>query len=275
MRSTKIALGILLISGFVGWSQIQLETQFLPKKIDETSGLEFYGDHLLTHNDSGDKPKLYVFNTAGELLLETKVYGTVNRDWEDIAADACQYFIADVGNNNGQRKDLTIYILNSRLVLEDSIQLRYKDQKNFTKRKQHGFDAEALTVVGDSLMLFSKDRERQVTQLYVFPKVGGSYTLTSIGELPANSLITAADYQDDLKLLALTGYNAQGEQFFYTMTDFSYHHLDKKNFKRYQLPLDRAQIEAVKIIDTNHFWITSEDEGNGYPRLFKLTLFSF
>ena len=30
--------------------------------------------------------------------------------------------------------------------------------------------------------------------------------------------------------------------------------------------------EAVKIIDESSFWITSEDEGNGFPRLFKFKI---
>jgi len=256
----------------MGWSQLHLETILLPKKMDETSGLEYYEDHLITHNDSGDAPKVFVFNTQGEMLLESKITPAINRDWEDIAADDCNYFIADVGNNAGNRKDLTIYILSARLLLEDSIQIRYEAQTQFDKRKRHQFDAEALTVVGDSLLLFSKDRDQFQTQLYVFPKVGGQYTLIPMGQLPAESLITAADYDASLKLLALTGYNAQGKQFFYLLPEFSYKNLKIENFKKYLLPLDEAQVEAVKIIDRHHFWLTSEDEGNGHPRLFKLTL---
>ena len=272
MKANELLLLLFVLGLHLGWSQWQLETQKLPKKMDETSGLEYYDDHFITHNDSGGSPKLYVFNAVGQMLMEAKITPAVNRDWEDIAADECHFFIADVGNNSGSRKDLTIYILNAHLVLEDSIKINYKAQTQFNKRKRHGFDAEGLTVVGDSLLLFSKDREHFQTQLYVFPKVGGQYTLVPVGYLPAESLITAADYHATLKLLALTGYNALGEQFFYLMPEFSYHNLKKENFKKYVLPLQEAQVEAVKIIDQNHFWLTSEDEGNGHPRLFKLTL---
>lgn len=272
MKAIMLLFSLFTFGLHLSWSQLQLETQKLPKKIDETSGLEFYEDHFITHNDSGGSPKLYVFDAQGQMLLEAKINQAVNRDWEDIAADQCHLFIADVGNNSGSRKDLTIYILNTHLMLEDSIKINYKAQTQFNKRKRHPFDAESLTVVGDSLLLFSKDREQFQTQLYVFPKVGGQYTLVPVGQLPAESLITAADYNATLKLLALTGYNPQGEQFFYLMPEFSYKNLKKENFKKYILPLEEAQVEAVKIIDRYHFWLTSEDEGNGHPRLFKLTL---
>lgn len=272
MRAALFQFSIFIFGLHFGFSQLLLDAQNLPKKINETSGLEFYDKYLMTHNDSGGSPKLYVFNTDGEIQMEAKITQAINRDWEDLAADECHYFIADVGNNAGSRKDLTIYILNNYLMLEDSIKINYESQAQFNKRKRHTFDAEGLTVVGDSLLLFSKDRKQFQTQLYVFPKVGGQYTLIPVGHLPAESLITAADYNAALKLLALTGYNAQGEQFFYLMPEFSYKNLKKENFKKYLLPLEEAQVEAVKIIDPYHFWLTSEDEGNGHPRLFKLTL---
>ena len=40
----------------------------LPKIINETSGLEFYNNNFITHNDSGGEPSLYVFNESGELI---------------------------------------------------------------------------------------------------------------------------------------------------------------------------------------------------------------
>ena len=39
-----------------------------------------------------------------------------------------------------------------------------------------------------------------------------------------------------------------------------------------KIPVERAQIEAVKIIDDSTFWVTSEDEGIGSPFMYKLGL---
>ena len=51
---------------FVGSAQISYKSFKLPKSVSETSGLETYGNYLITHNDSGDKPKLYVISSSGK-----------------------------------------------------------------------------------------------------------------------------------------------------------------------------------------------------------------
>ena len=48
--------------------------------------------------------------------------------------------------------------------------------------------------------------------------------------------------------------------------------LDQVKIKKIKLPLNGKQIEAIKIIDQNTFWLTSEDEGVGYPMLYKIRL---
>ena len=39
-------------------SQTIIDIKFLPKKINETSGLEYLNGNFITHNDSGGKEKL-------------------------------------------------------------------------------------------------------------------------------------------------------------------------------------------------------------------------
>jgi hypothetical protein len=61
----------------------------LPKIINETSGLEFYNNNFITHNDSGGEPSLYVFNEMGEVietigLDKNPDFEIENNDWEDI-----------------------------------------------------------------------------------------------------------------------------------------------------------------------------------------------
>ena len=272
MRCKVFLIKLLFSFSIFSNAQIQLDSILLTQEINETSGLEYYDDYLITHNDSGNAPRLYVINLEGELVLESTIHGTVNRDWEDLASDGSHYFIADIGNNKGKRKDLTIYILNSKLILVDSINFNYKVQTNFEKRKKHRFDAEALTVLGDSLLLFSKDRKQFNTQLYTIPKAGGNYTLVPFAEWAVGALITAADYDQENQLLALTGYDTDWQQFFYLIPNFILDHARNIQPKKYLLPLEKAQVEAIKIIDKNHFWITSEGEGGGHPRLFKITL---
>ena len=272
MQCKIFLIKLLLSFSLLSNAQIQLDSILLPQKINETSGLEYYNDYLITHNDSGNAPRLYAINSEGELVLESTIHGTVNRDWEDLASDGSHYFIADIGNNKGKRKDLTIYILNSKLFLEDSIHFDYKAQTNFEKRKKHRFDAEALTVVGDSLLIFSKDRKQFSTQLYTIPKAGGNYSLVPIAEWAVGALITAADYDQENQLLALTGYKTNWQQFIYLIHNFVLEQVKNIQPKKYLLPLEKAQVEAIKIIDKNHFWITSEEGGGGHPQLFKITI---
>jgi hypothetical protein len=53
---------------------------------------------------------------------------------------------------------------------------------------------------------------------------------------------------------------------------FNLDNLIGSEIEKFTIPVGKAQIEAVKIIDESSFWITSEDEGNGFPRLFKFKI---
>lgn len=261
---------IFLILPLLGFSQITFTTIKLDKDLVETSGLEIYGENLITHNDSGDKANLYVFNPKGRLIKSVRFHDIKNKDWEDIAADDDHYYIADTGNNYANRKNLKIYIITKELIVKGEISISYSAQKDFTKRALNSFDAEALTVVGDSLVLFSKNRLTQKSELYTFPKKAGDYVLSPSAILKVESLITAADYNQTLDLLALTGYNFKGDQFFYIVSDFIKNGWNAIALKKYLIPIEKAQIEAVKIQDISNFLLTSEGEKNGFARLIDL-----
>ncbi|MBT3444844.1 MAG: hypothetical protein HN443_07370 [Flavobacteriaceae bacterium] len=249
------------------------ETQ-LPKKIEETSGIAFFKKDFLTHNDSGGKPSLYRFNEQGDIINKYRIEGAENSDWEDIAQDKNYLYIADSGNNNGKRKTLNIQIIDPRKNFKKIgiITFDYREQQSFEKRNKHPFDAEALIATQDVLVLFSKNRKNYTTELYSIPKTSGNYTLSSKKSFDVQSLITGADYHNGLKLVALVGYIRSGEQFLYTLSSFDMDNLNQVKMKKFKLPLDGKQIEAIKIIDQNNFWITSEGEELDYPMLYKIKL---
>ena len=85
-----------------------------------------------------------------------------------------------------------------------------------------------------------------------------------------NSLITGGDYKNELNLLALVSYNSKGNQYLILFERFDLENLEENTFKKYIIPLERAQIESIKIIDKKTFWVTSEDEGIGNPFMYKL-----
>ena len=207
-------------------------------------------------------------------MQEYNIADAENNDWEDITKDENFIYISDSGNNKGNRQNLNILIVNPDNDFEKvgSIAFRYRDQENFDKKKRHPYDAEALIATPNALVLFSKNRSTETTELYSIPKISGNYILSPLKSFDVQSLITGGDYNHTLQMAALVGYNFGEEQFLYTLSDFDMEAIDQIQLKKYPLPLDGKQIEAIKIIDQNTFWITSEDEGIGYPILYKIKI---
>ena len=47
---------------------------------------------------------------------------------------------------------------------------------------------------------------------------------------------------------------------------------ENNQINMYEIPIGKTQVEAVKIIDSHNFWLSSENEKNGYPYLYKFSL---
>ena len=264
----------VLFSCMLTYGQTIISTTSLPKKINETSGLATYNGYLVTHNDSGGKARLYLFDTLGGQLQQKRIRGIKNNDWEDLAQDENYIYIADTGNNFGTRKNLKIKRVqptDSGFFHQGSIAIRYAKQENFNKQYKHAFDAEGLTSSGHELLLFSKNRATLTTEVYCIPKQPGDYELYPTTSVFVNGLITGADYNTKEQLLLLVGYNYEGEQFLYTVPNFNPDVMALDSLVQHRLDLKKAQIEAVKIIDAHSAWLTTEEEGSGAPRLFKIT----
>ena len=256
-----------------------IDTLVLPKIINETSGLEILNDVFVTHNDSGGEPSLYFFNLSGEIINSIKIekenfLEIYNNDWEDITADEDYLYIADTGNNFGTRDNLNIIKVKiSDFSINDKIDIFYSDQESFFPSSKHKYDAEALLIIEDKIALFSKDRDSLNTDLYLIDDtVEEKQELSSVANFNVNSLITGGDYDSDTGILALVSYSSKGEQYLILFEDFNIDNPRNNSYKKYSIPVERAQIEAVKIISEKQYWITSEDEGLGNPYMYKLEL---
>jgi len=274
-----IRLFVVVIFGFAyqnSYSQKLTEDISLSKKIDETSGLEIVDGQFITHNDSGGDPKLYYLDKKGKIVFERTLEGVKNNDWEDITKDDQFIYVANMGNNFDTRKNLSIVKtpIDPSSSEAELIEFNYPEQVKFTTAyNQSQYDAEALITIDDYLIILTKNKLKKITEIYALPKIAGKYEAKKIGSLNTQSIITGGDYDPETKLLALTGTLIFNEYYILKIEDFDLE--SKKDYKidMYEIPIGKTQVEAIKIIDSNTFWITSEDEkSSSSARLMKIKL---
>lgn len=275
-------LTILLFALFplLGISQDISKLTNLNDAIAETSGLVFFDNRLITHNDSGGMNALYEINEGnGNIDRTVIIQNATNRDWEDICADDDYIYIGDFGNNNGNRTDLKIYkvlktdYLSSEQVSAEIIEFSYEDQNDFTSSPNStNFDAEALISFGDDLYIFTKNWVDQRTNIYKLPKIKGSYVAEKIDEFDAEGLVTGGTFNPLASKVVLTGY--AGIRAFaielrgFTNGKFSNGVIDKYNLN---IPLPASfQTEAVTYSDISNFYISAEKNALGSAALYSL-----
>lgn len=188
----------------------------LPAEVDESSGLAMRDGRLWTHNDSGHAATLYQLSEAGDAISRrVHIKNAANYDWEALAQDSDWLYIADCGNNIGDRSWLQIYKVawqdleqaeDGAEVVAKRIMFRLADTEPSTRPHAHNDDCEALTVVGDELWLFTKNWQDRHTRLYRLDKTAAVQEVVSSERFFTNGLITGADFDPDTERLALVGY---------------------------------------------------------------------
>ena len=268
---------IFLFTNAIIFSQNVVQDISLSKLIDETSGLEIIDNQFITHNDSGGDPKLYYLDKKGKIVFERILNGAKNNDWEDITKDEEYLYVANMGNNLDNRKNLSIF----KVPIDTSndqvevIEFNYPEQVKFiTLEKSSQYDAEGLITIDENLIIFTKNKLKKITEIYTLPKTAGKYEAKKIGSLNTQSIITGADYDSKTKLLALTGsLSFKGDEYYILkIKDFDLKKPINHQIDMYKIPLEKTQVESIKIIDKNNFWITSEAETFGSPYLYKISL---
>ncbi len=188
-------------------------------KIDEASGLAASISNpgmLWTHNDSGDKARIFLIDSVGRHRLTVSLEGIKHRDWEDIAvgpgpdSTKTYVYIGEIGDNNAKHKYKYIYRMEEPVMPKkkmsltvqaiDSIKFSLPDGKR---------DAESLMIDPHTRDLYIFSKRESAVNLYRLPfpqstteKMVAEKTLS---ELPFTKIV-AADWSPDGKEILIKNY---------------------------------------------------------------------
>lgn len=275
-----IFLTIFPILGF--GQEITLVTP-LDDSINETSGLIYLNNKLITHNDSSGANALYELDSiSGNITRTVIIDNATNIDWEDLSYDDNYIYIADFGNNSGSRIDLKVYRISildfftttTDRVTAEIIEFSYLDQTDFSPPAEStNFDAEALISYNGSLYIFTKNWGNYETNIYALPKIPGTYQIEKIGNIDSQGLVTGATYNYRTNTILLTGYNLNSfipYSIIIEISDFTSDDFSDGAINRYQITIPNGysmQIESITAFDCGQYYITSERSSNSFLTL--------
>jgi len=276
----SLFLLICLISSYISFGQDLNVVTSLDNLIEETSGLIYIDSRVITHNDSGGEASLYEINlTNGNVSRTVAIKDASNIDWEDICDDENYIYIADIGNNSGNRTNLKIYkvlksaYLSTNEVTAEVINFSYADQTDFTSAPQAtDFDAEAIISFGNDLYIFTKNWLNKQTNIYKVSKTPGTYQAEKVDNFDAQGLVTGGSYNPSSGKIVLTGYSGF-TAFLIELTGFSNEKFSNGLIDKYnlQVPLTYSvQIEAVTYFNENDYYLSAEKNAFGKASLYSI-----
>lgn len=186
----------------------QIKVLKIPDKLNEISSLEYHDGFYWGNNDSGGDPELYKISPqTGKIVQTVWVENAVNVDWEEIAFGGGFVFIADTGNNAGNRNDLTVYYFplselqseQPKITVEaKKIEFIFPEQKNFNPgNHKTNFDCEAMFYYNNKLHLFTKEWSKLETTHYTLDILPGKQSANKIDSFKTNYLVTGAVIDDN------------------------------------------------------------------------------
>jgi len=147
-------------------------------RIDESSGLAASRRTpgvFWTHNDSGDKPRLYAFDTTGADLGTFTVSGASATDWEDMASfsrDGKPYLlVGDIGDNATKRRHCTLYLVAEPAIDRNDLKRKVDVLRTLRFTYADGpHNCESLAVCPSTHAIFLVEKTlRPTCAVYSFP----------------------------------------------------------------------------------------------------------
>ncbi len=227
-KRTLFIISASLIAIFIAWkAYLNYSNKFVSvsPSLSEISGIEFDKDgNLWAINDSGNSTEIHQIDSLGKVNRSIKITNAKNIDWEDLTQDDFgHFFIGDFGNNNNERRDLTVYKIENPIDIKTAeteaeiIRFKFFDQdlKN-TSDSIKNFDLEAFVFYKGRLYLFTKNRTKPFdgfTNLYRMEDYASNQKAKKVSRFKTcqagkyQCWITSAALSPDRKKLALLGSN--------------------------------------------------------------------
>ncbi len=207
-----LILALIFVSVFQSYGTPTTIANLKNPAIDESSGLaasRLTSNVYWTHNDSGDGPFVYAFDSTGESRGVFRVAGAQARDWEDMGIGPgpergkSYLYLGDIGDNEEKRDEIVVYrVAEPALTAADkastktkprttgpaeAIRLRYPDGRH---------DAETLLVhpTSGNLDIVTEVMLRNATVYEAAAPLAASQVITMkrIGEIKIPSLLGGA-----------------------------------------------------------------------------------
>ena len=241
-------------------------TRPLPTIVRETSGLArgIQNPNVLwTHNDSGGYAELFALGLDGREQARVSIKGARAADWEDLAGGSCGnaacLYIADTGDNAGERARITVYEINEPTLsqreqpVQRTMHARYPDGPQ---------DAEALfRLPSGELYIVTKGRQKAI-KLYRLDPVSDTATavlqlVREIAPKPASPMdwVTAATASPNGRWVAIRSYSTL---YLYRTDDLMKGNLSPLSFAL--TGLGEKQGESLALGDDGTVWLSSEAE---------------
>lgn len=213
-----------------------------------------------THNDSGDRPRLFAIGPRGERIARVEVLGAAHVDWEDLTADdAGHLYLCDIGNNSRRRSILVIYQIREvdprvarKTMVTGRLSFRYPPPRSP--------DAEACFFAEGAIFLLTKVPGELRTTLYRIPwsTSPDAVLAVGVGEIRLDSPVTGADLRPDGTVLAVRSYG------FIDLFDRPPEGVNYLAGRRERIPLFFGQSEAIAWDGTD---LLISNEAGGLLRL--------
>ncbi len=236
-------------------------------ELTESSGLarsQRLSGYFWTHNDSGDRARLFALNTEGLVTGSIELAGADAIDWEDLASfndrGTHQLLVGDIGDNNSTRDSITFYQLDEPNPATHATTSSFKQVRARYPDGPRDAEAIAVDIRRRRLLIITKSLLRGANVyalgLDQFNQVDSKTRILNFIGTISVPLVTAADMNEATEELWLATY-LQLFRFEIPEPQPARPSWFNTRPRTYDLPRMK-QIEALALDSDGNLWVTSE-----------------